>query len=973
MKHKHIRTSQSWASNKSKKGIRQIFGKIFPFLKNKKTRKQLIKNGILAIIALFLIGMIVTLGMFAWFSRDLPDPNSLTLREVPQSTKILDRTGEHILYEISGDEKRTLVMLEDIPDYVIQASIAAEDRKFYKHHGIDIKGIIRAMVNNILTLNPTGQGASTITQQLVENAILTNKQSYIVKFQEVILALALERRYTKDEIMQMYLNEIPYGSTNYGIQSASRAYYSKDVGELSLAEAATLAALPNRPTSLLNNPNLLIDRKNWILNSMAELGYITQEELEIAIKEETPVKLDISNMVAPHFVLWVKEKLVEEYGEVEVEQGGLTVITTLDYDKQIYANDAVENNLNSRSATYGFNNSGLVAMDPSNGNILAMVGSADYFDNDIDGQVNITTRPLQPGSSFKPIVYTAAFEMGYTPNTILWDTETNFPTNTGTYSPKNYDLSEHGAVTLRKALQGSLNIAAVKTLYLIGVQNALDFAERIGYSTFKDRSNFGLAIVLGGAEVKLLDHVNAYGTFANNGVYNKPISILKIENSDGDILFEIDKNSQTGEQIISSNTAHTITNVLSDNEARAYAFGTASYLTLGNRPVAAKTGTTNDYKDAWTVGYTPSLVAGVWTGNTNGTAMHRGSGGSTVAAPIWNEFMRNALSNTAIEYFTPPSIQITGKPILDGQEPNQIVKIDKASGLLATENTPESFIERKVCGDYHSILHYVDKYNPTGPEPSNPEKDPYYTAFELGIQQYIINHNENLKEGELPLEVCEIPEEYDNLHIPLNKPSVNISTPNKNDEIEREFKIKISASAPRGIDRVEYYIDNVYIKTSSSSRGTTIDLPSWIDIGSHKLTVIAYDDIDNSENDSVTIKVIKSGLGSSFSITNPFNDQVIEKTQPIYTIVIEGSTLANMDTLTVVSNNLWTGATTIISEINPESFNAIEWTLPSAGEYIISAQALKGGAKIDTQPIKVMIKDPITPSATKVTQEQENE
>ncbi|MBU0613867.1 penicillin-binding protein [Patescibacteria group bacterium] len=964
MQHKNFRTSQTWASKKKASVIWEKLQKIFPFIKNKKMRRILLKNTILGAIALFLIGIIVSLGMFAWLSKDLPDPNSLTLREVPESTKILDRTGEHILYEISGDEKRTLVMLDEIPDYVVQATISAEDRKFYDHHGIDVKGIIRAMLYNIKTLDPTGQGASTITQQLVENAILTNKQSYIVKFQEVLLALALERRYTKDEIIQMYLNEIPYGSTNYGIQSAAKAYFDKNVSDISLAEAATLAALPNRPTALLNNPDLLLARRNWILESMADFGYITEEEYRLAITEETPVKLDISNMVAPHFVLWVKEKLVEEYGELVVEQGGLTVTTTLDYDKQVYANDAVANNTEARSSSYGFNNSGLVATNPKTGEILAMVGSADYFNDDIDGQVNVTTRPLQPGSSFKPIVYTAAFEMGYTPNTILWDVETNFPTNTGTYSPKNYDLSEHGAVTIRKALQGSLNIPAVKMLYLVGVQNALDFAEKLGYSSFEDRSDFGLAIVLGGAEVKLLDHVNAYATFANEGEYNDPISILKVEDSNKDVLFEIKQEDIKGEEVLSVNTARTISNVLSDNEARAYAFGTASYLTLSGRPVAAKTGTTNDYKDAWTVGYTPSLAAGVWTGNTNGKAMNRGAGGSTVAAPIWNEFMRNALAGTPVEYFTSPSIPVTGKDILDGVEPVQIVEIDKASGLLATENTPESFIERKICGEYHSILYYVDKTDPTGSAPSDPSKDPYYNNFESAIQEYIIRHNENLKEDELPLETCEIPEDVDNLHVSANKPSVRITSPTKNEDITRSVTIQIDATANRGINKVEYYIDDTYVKASSSSRGVTIDLPSWVDAGQHKLSVIAFDDIDNSGTDSVQIKVTESGLGSSFSITNPFNGQEIEKIQPIYTIVVEGSSLESMDTLTVTTNNLWTGAVFSIYSSKPSNFNAVEWTLPSEAEYIITATAIKGSAVIEAIPIKVFVKEPVTPSAS---------
>lgn len=957
-----MKPGHSWASHGRQSKASKLWEKVKPFFQKvlkKLDRKSAIKNVILATIAASLLGLIIFLGWFAWLSRDLPDPGVLTLREVEQSTKIYDRTGEHLLYEISGDEKRTLVTLEQIPDHVQWATIVAEDRKFYEHGGIDYKGIMRAIFVNVTTLDPTDQGASTITQQLVKNAILTTEQTYTRKVKEIVLSLALERRYTKDEILQLYLNEIPYGSTNYGIESASEAYFEKPVEELSIAEGATLAALPQGPTMFLNNPDLLKARRDWIIESMYEFDYITEEEKNTALAEETPVELKLSGIQAPHFVLWVKQMLEEEYGQVMVEQGGLKVTTTLDYDKQGFAEEAVTNNIEARSEGYGFNNSGLVAMDPKTGQILAMVGSADYFNDDIDGQVNVTQRPLQPGSSFKPIVYSAAFERGWTPNSILWDVETTFSTATGGYHPRNYNLREHGPVTIRKALQGSLNIAAVKMLYLVGVDYAIDYAERLGYTTFEDRANFGLAIVLGGAEVKLVDHVGAYAVFANDGVYHEPVYVLKVEDAQGNTLEEWKEDD--GERVIDSNVARMITNVLSDDGARAYAFGTGSILTLPGRPVAAKTGTTNDYNDAWTMGYTPSLVAGVWSGNTDGTEMHRGSGGSTVAAPVWNEFMRNALSGTTVEGFASPSIPQVGIPVMDGQVPSEQIVIDTASGKLATEYTPERFREEKVCGEYHSILHYINKSNPTKPL-SGESKDPYYGAWEAAISEYIVRQNAELEEGEAPMEVCEIPTEYDDLHVPANFPNVSINAPGSNSNVGREFMVEVSASAPRGISKLEYRVDDTFVMQSSSRQGTMLRLPSWVGEGTHNLTVIAYDDIDNAGQDSISIRVTETSVGSGLSITNPFNNQEIEKNGDPYLIAVEYSGAQTLSSLEVRVQNLWTGATSIVGQINnPQSFNTIAWNIGDPAHYFINVIArTAGGDSLQAEPVIVKVKNPVT-------------
>lgn len=976
---RHLRSGHSWASNRQKKSAK-LWGNVKRGAKAFYTRIRqgnLIKNLILLAIALILLGVIVFLAMFAWVSRDLPDPNSLSTREVAQSTKIYDRTGEHLLYEIAGDERRTLVKIDEIPQYVQDATIVAEDRKFYQHGGIDYKGIIRAMLFNVTTFDPTGQGASTITQQLVKNAILTTEQTYTRKIKEIILSLALERRYTKDEILQMYLNEIPYGSTNYGVESAAMAYFGKSVEDLTLAEAATVAGLPQSPTTFLNHPDKLQERRDWILNSMAELGYISEAERDAALAEETPIKVELSGIEAPHFVLWVKEQLEEEYGQKTVEQGGLTVITSLDYDKQVIAEEAIENNRAQRAESYGFNNSGLVAIDPQTGQILSMVGSADYFDDDIDGQVNVTTRPLQPGSSFKPIIYAAGFEAGYTPNTILWDVNTTFPTATGPYSPKNYDYSQHGPMTVRSALQGSLNIPAVKMLYLVGVQTGLDFAERLGYSTFENRDNFGLAIVLGGAEVKLLDHVSAYSVFASEGVYREPVAILKIEDSQGEVLEEWKEDD--GKEVLDTNIARMISNVLSDNGARAYAFGSNSVLTLGGRPVAAKTGTTNNYKDAWTVGYTPSLVAGVWTGNTDGSEMARGSGGSSVAAPIWNEFMRRALEGTAVEYFTSPAIPQTGKAILDGQIPSETVVIDTASGLLATELTPDRYREEKQCGEYHNILYFVDRYNPLGDAPSDPTKDSNYQAWEEAVQAYLAEHNANLEEGEVPMELCEIPTEEDNVHLERYQPSVKITSPDSGDSVGRSFEVSLKINAVRGVSRVEYLIDDSWVALDFDPHGTRLTLPSWVSAGSHQLTVIAYDDVDNQGEKSINLNVTEASSSGGLTITNPFNNQVIERTGETYQMAIELQSPSSYVSLSVSAQNLWTGEyITIYETSSPTSLNVINWSLPeNAADYLINARAISsGGERVDAAPVRITLAEQAVEddaALTLVEQEEESE
>lgn len=920
-------------------------------------KKTLFKNLALLAVGGILLMAILFLALYAWYSKDLPDPNTLLTRDMQLSTKIYDRTGEHVLYEISGNEKRTLVTLEEIPDYLEHAVIAIEDKNFYSHHGISVTGLMRAVI-----FRGNRGGGSTITQQLVKNAILTNERHLDRKIKEIILSLALERNFSKDQILQMYFNEIGYGSNNYGIESASRSYYNKHVSDLTLGEAATLAGLPQLPTTYLNNQDLLFARRDRILDEMVALGSITQDEANTAKAEDNTIALNVSGITAPHFVLWVKEQLVEKYGEREVEQGGLKVITSLDYDKQKIAETAVTTRVAADGPTYGFNNSGLVGMDPKTGEILAMVGSADYYNDDIQGQVNVTLRPLQPGSSFKPIVYAAGFEKGYTPNTLVWDVHTTFETATGPYTPYNYNVNmQNGPITLRKALQGSLNVPAVKLLYLVGVQRALDFAERLGYTTFADRSNFGLAIVLGGAEVKLVDHTAAYATFANNGNYHEPVAILKVEDSRGTILEQWVADEHPGEQVIDSNIAAMTSNVLSDNGARTYVFGANNWLTLGNRPVAAKTGTTNDFNDAWTMGYTPSLVAGVWVGNTDGTEMSKSADGSRVAAPIWNDFMRGALEGTTIEAFPTANIPVTGKDVLDGKVPSATVTIDTVSGKLATEYTPERFRKEVTCGEYHDILHYVDKDEPRGTVPSDPSRDPYYAPWEAAIQAFISEHNATLGDGETAYEQCEIPTEEDDVHTPRNAPEISIQEPDNGDGVDRTFTIKYRAETKRDFSRVEFFVDNTYFASSTSMDQENIVLPAWVASGKHALKVTVHDDVDNEASAEILLEVTSDGTSAGeVRITNPFNNQTIDKTAPTYTISIESADADEIDHIVLTSKNMWTGVTDNVGTItDPSAIASIAWTLPSEAQYVLYASAYyNNGNLAEAQPVVVYVNEP---------------
>ena len=776
-------------------------------------RKGTIKRLFLGLFVVALVISAVGFITVAYLSKDLPNPDRLKEREVVQSTRIYDRTGKVLLYDIHNLKKRTLIALEEIPAYVEWAALAAEDANFWQHEGFDIWGILRSVWVD-LKAGKKAQGGSTITQQLVKNAILSPEKTFSRKIKEIILAWEIEQKFSKKEILQMYLNEIPYGSNIYGIEAAAQSFFNKSTSDLSISEAALLASLPRAPTYYSPygpNKDKLMDRHAWVLDGLYKQGYISEEEYQEA-KNQKLFFASPNPIKAPHLVMYVKEQLIEKYGERVVEERGLKVTTTLDMKLQEAAEKIIREESANNAVNHQAKNAALVALDPRSGEILALVGSRDYFDLQNDGNVNVATRPRQPGSSIKPLVYATAFKKGYTPNTIIFDLQTDFDARENEeYIPENYNGQFRGPVTFREALAMSLNVPSVKVLYLAGVKDSIATASDLGISTLTDPNRYGLSLVLGGGEVTLLEETSAYSAFANDGIYFPENAILKVEDSQGKILEEF---KPRGKRVLDQQIARLINDVLSDNEARAPMFGPNSNLYLGARPVAAKTGTTTEYRDAWTVGYTPQLAVGVWVGNNNNAAMENIASGGRVAGPIWNKFMKIALNGKPIIDFTPP--EPTVEPINQGAK----VKIDKITGKLATDLTPPHLVEEKIFQEVHSILYYI-----------NPQ-DPQFPAWEAPVLAWAKEHSYNLV----------IPTEYDGIHTLNNQPKVTIQNLIKNSD---SIEVAVTVQSNLTTKQVDFFFDNALIKSDfATPYSAYFTIPSLVP-GEHLLKVRAYDAVDN--------------------------------------------------------------------------------------------------------------------------------
>lgn len=696
-----------------------------------------------AFIGVFVLGLIATGAFAIWIATlDIPDLNSFEERRVQQSTKIYDRTGEILLYDLHQDVKRTVVPYDDISRHIKNATVAIEDDTFFEHSGVRPLAILRAALANLQKGGLlSGQGGSTITQQVIKNSILVREKTLTRKIKEMILAFRLEQVLTKEEILGHYLNESPYGGTIYGVEEASLSFFGKPASDVTLAEAAYLAALPQLPTYYSpygTHIDALEKRKNLVLEKMLEHSFITQDEFNAAKEEHPEFKPQVATGIrAPHFVFFIRDYLVQKYGEESLAERGLKVITTLDYDLQEKAEAIVKEKALHNEKAFNAENAALVASDPKTGQVLVMVGSRDYFDTEIDGNFNIALAERQPGSSFKPFVYATAFKKGYTPETVVFDLKTQFSTNCapdnftsddGCYSPENYDHAFRGPISLRNALAQSLNIPAVKTLYLAGIPDSLKMARDMGISTLTNSNQYGLTLVLGGGEVKLLEMVGAYGTFANEGVRNELQSILRIEDGDGTVVEEF---TPQPKQVLDRDVTLQISSILSDNEARTPLYGANSTLYFPGRDVAAKTGTTNDKRDAWVLGYTPNLVVGAWAGNNDNSSMSEISG--LIITPLWRAFMDVALAKTPTETFPePPKASATIKPILRG------VWFDPVALVEGTGNGTSTLNINSAVQGAHDILYFVDKKDPLGPQPTN-QTDPQFPLWEYPVSLWKTN------------------------------------------------------------------------------------------------------------------------------------------------------------------------------------------------------------------------------------------
>lgn len=756
----------------------------------------------------------------------LPDLSSFDQRKVSESTKIYDRTGKVLLYDLHDNVKRTIVPLADISPYIQHATVAIEDDNFYNHGGIQFTSIVRAVLANIGT-GGYGQGGSTITQQVVKNTLLTKDKTISRKLKEWVLAVKLDKTLPKDKILEIYLNENPYGGSLYGVEEASQQFFGKDAKDVDIAEAAYLASIPQATTYYSpygKNVDKLEERKNLVLEKMKEQGYITAAEYDQAKTEKVAfMAQDNTGIKAPHFVFFVKQYLENILGEGALDDAGYKIVTTLNMDMQEKAQDLVKTTALSNTENFNASNAALVAMDPKTGDILSMVGSRDYFDKQIDGQFNVAIAPnRQPGSTMKPIIYSEAFIKGYTPDTVLFDLPTSFSTEcdlegkplnpndttTKCYMPQNYDEKFRGPITLRDALAQSINIPSIKLLYLAGIRDSLSLAKDMGISSLGSPDQYGLTLVLGGGEISLLEMTNTYGVFANDGLRVPYKPVLHVYDSKGT---EINLPNQSPSRVLPENVARTISDILSDNVARTPGYGPNSVLYFPTRDVAVKTGTTNDSKDAWTVGYTPDLVVGVWAGNNDNSPMVKKVAGQIVA-PMWSSFMKQGLAMVPDERFVPPTYPdpSTLKPVMKGiWQGGQTYTIDTVSGKIATDLTPPEARKEIAIQSVHDILYWVDKNDPLGPVPAHPEDDPQFDRWEAPVRAWAAD------QGLADQTNTSIPTATDDVHTSANQFSIAIQnvdstkTYNLNDTVS----VFVRGNGRYNLTRASVYINDLFLQT----------------------------------------------------------------------------------------------------------------------------------------------------------------
>ncbi|MFH1602160.1 MAG: transglycosylase domain-containing protein [Candidatus Shapirobacteria bacterium] len=604
-------------------------------------------------------------GFYLAILKDLPSPEKLINRPLALTTKIYDRNG-NLLYKIYREQDRTLIPLEEIPKRAIEATIAVEDREYWQHKGLSWRGILRAIKHNLTNPDKEPIGGSTITQQLVKNALLGSQKTWERKIKEVILSVLVEMRFSKEEILQMYFNEIPYGGMAYGIEEAAQKYFGKSVREVNLAEASLLAGLPAGPTRFSPfsaYPDLAKERQKQVLSLMAKSGYLTEQEEQRAAQEPLRFNMQNNSIEAPHFVFYVKDLLAQKWGEQIVEEGGLEVKTSLDLNLQKKVEKIIQEEL-VKAAPLGVSNGAALIIKPKTGEILAMVGSKDYYDFDHDGNVNVTLRPRPPGSAIKIITYSLALQNGFTPATIIPDTPITFQKPyQDPYSPQNYDGRFHGNVSLRTALASSFNVPAVKVLSALGVDRMISQGELMGITTWQERSRFGLSLTLGGGEIKMIDLAQAYAVLANLG-----------EKVDLNPFLDV---KPSAKEVLDPGVAFLLNDILSDSSARAQGFGLHSLLNISYHKVAVKTGTSNNLRDNWAIGYTPEFLVAVWVGNNDNRPMSRIASGITGATPIWRKIT---------------DLMLESYPETGWKKPGNVAEtvICRSTGTLPCEGCPQT-------------------------------------------------------------------------------------------------------------------------------------------------------------------------------------------------------------------------------------------------------------------------------------------
>lgn len=804
-------------------------------------------------VVLLVVGAVVSIPLFAF---NLPTPEKIVRKE-GFSTKILDRNGE-TLYDIFIDQRRTPVNLEDIPVFLKQATVAIEDKNFYKHKGFDPTGYLRAIFNIVAYRKL--QGGSTLTQQLVKNALLTPERTIFRKIKEFILTVQIERKYSKDDILKMYLNEVPYGGTSWGVETASEIYFGKKVKDITLVESAILAGIPQRPSyysPYSSNPKAYITRTQEVLRRMREDGYITRDQEQEAKSQLDSVVFQAkgASFKAPHFVQYVQKILEERYGEAAIEQGGLKVTTTLDLKLQEKAQEIVAEEI-AKVEKQKITNGASVVVNPETGEILAMVGSKNFNDPNYDGQVNVTTSLRQPGSAIKPFTYVTAFKEGYTASTLLMDVQTTFPGGVGQpdYQPVNYDGKYRGPIQVRYALGNSINIAAVKMMAMVGIKNVLETAYDMGITTLpptqETLNRVGLSLTLGGGEVKLIDLTEAYSAFMNKGYRVEPVAILKVEDANGKLLEEVKPEKK--KRVLSEEQAYLIADILSDNEARKIVFGTNSLLNIPGRKIAVKTGTTNERRDNWTIGGNSQIVVGVWVGNNDNSSMLNVASGVSGASPIWRRILLEAL---------------TGKPNVSFEVPSGVISasVDAVSGYRAHDGYPsrnEYFIKGtepsedtihlklKICrsdgklatpfdinqGNFDEKEYFVFK-----------EEDP--TAAKDGAnkwQEGILNWLNTQSDSRY-----HPPTDYCGTQNPI---SANFITPtDQTSNLPNQFDIKFKADSTSDITKIEFYVDGTKIRS--------YDAPPFeylgynLTDGTHQLMIKVFDSAGHQAESSIRIGV----------------------------------------------------------------------------------------------------------------------